>query len=89
MIPPMMVPQFREVFAAFGADLPSFTQFFVHHSYALWLLPLLVLAAWFYWPKPARRALVACSIGVVSLLVIVPALTVAMYLPIFMLAPVS
>lgn len=86
IIPPLLIPQFREVFMSFGAELPPLTALFVHYSYALWLLPILVVAGWLYWPEAPRRSLVACLIGAASLVLVVPVLVVALYLPVFQLS---
>jgi type II secretory pathway component PulF len=88
-IPPFVAPKFREVFESFGAELPLITTLFVQYDFILWLLPVLVLAAWFYWPKKQRRALVSCVIGAISFTVIISAFVVAMYLPIFQLGTTS
>ena len=85
-IPPLLVLQFREVFVSFGADLPPLTELFIHYNLALWLLPVLVVATWLYWPKATSRSLVACLMGVASLVLVVPVLVVALYLPIFQLS---
>lgn len=85
-VPALVVPRFREVFESFGAELPFLTRLFMDHHYVLWLLPVLVIATWFFWPKVPHRSLAACLLGIGSLVLIVPVLVVAMYLPIFQLS---
>jgi type II secretory pathway component PulF len=85
LIPLRVVPEFSEVFRAFGADLPLITRVFVHHAWVFWLIPAAVLLAWFAWPNPRHRALAAALIGTVGLLLMVPTTVLAMYLPIFRL----
>lgn len=80
-----VVPGFRETFASFGAELPLLTRFFVNHTVTLWMLPVLVLAAWLFWPRRERRGLAALLVGAGSLLVF-PVMVFAMYLPIFSLS---
>jgi hypothetical protein len=82
VLPLIVVPQYRAFFDLTGIHLPLLTTFFVNYGAALWLLPLSVLWAWFYWPRSTRRGLAACVIGVVSLLLVVPLLWLGMYLPI-------
>lgn len=82
-LPALIVPYFRTTFASLGMALPFITRLFVHYNAVFWLLPALSLAAWLYWPTPHRRALVSCLIGSVSLVVMMPLLIAAMYLPIF------
>ncbi len=82
-MPMLYTPQFRLVFESFGAELPMVTNLFVHYNQVFWLLPALVIAAWFFWPTAQRRALAACLIGVASMVLVVPATVAAMYLPVF------
>ena len=60
----LIVPRFEEAFQNFGAELPLLTRLFVETRYALFGLPLIVLAAWAWTPRrtppgvyPARPGL--------------------------------
>ena len=85
LIPSLVVPQFREALASYGAKLPTLTAmvFALHHG--LWLLPVLVFVAWRVLPGTlGLRA--ARAIGIGGLLVLLPLVIIGMYLPIFRLA---
>lgn len=82
-MPMFYTPQFRQVFESFGAELPALTKLFVHYNQVFWLLPVLVIAAWFFWPMSHRRATAACLIGIISMVLVIPATVAAMYLPVF------
>jgi type II secretory pathway component PulF len=78
-----VVPQFRSVFEGFQAELPTLTMLAVYYYHALWLLPLLVLGIWYRWPRPGHRALFSCLTGVAGIVIVIPVLVYAMYLPVF------
>src|SRR5471030_681183 len=60
----LIVPRFAEVFRSFGGNLPYPTWLFVHYYPAAFvLLPSLVLAIWFLWPRRDQRAYAACVAG--------------------------
>ena len=86
LIPTLVVPQFRQMLEAFGADLPLISYLTLYYYPALWALPLLVLAARSFWPQPRQRGIAACLIGLIPLVMMIPFLLVALYLPIFKLA---
>ncbi|MDH4481485.1 MAG: hypothetical protein QE279_02120 [Rhodoferax sp.] len=79
------IPEFAEVFKSFGGNLPAATQLTMQWYPVALLLPALVIAAWFLYPKIHRRGTaalitaIAASAG--SLLFIV----FIMYLPIIAL----
>jgi type II secretory pathway component PulF len=81
----LVVPQFRNLFQGFGGDLPLATRLAVDYYLALWLLPIVVIAVRLAWPDSSSRSTVACIVGVGSLIVTIPTLTVVLYLPIFKL----
>lgn len=93
-----LVPQFSDLYTAFGADLPSLTSFFVEHRHGLLLLPALVPVSWivlarFSVATPGQRAVnnpafaaLVFAIGIAVLLV--PLTIFAMYLPIFRMAAI-
>lgn len=85
LVPTLVVPQFQQVFASFGAELPLLTRLALEQHLWLWLLPVLVIAAWLFWPRPRQRSLAACLVGAGGLAIIVPLLILAMYLPILQL----
>lgn len=81
----LVFPQFSEVFAGFGADLPLLTRLASRGYAAIWLAPLLVTLVHPFWPWHAHRALAAGLTGLLSLTGI-PLVFIAIYLPIFNLA---
>ncbi len=81
-----VVPQFLPLFSSFGAELPWLSRVVVEGMLFVWLLPVCVVLAWFRWPRIRQRAFVAMSIGLLSLIVVLPLVIYAMYLPIFRLA---
>lgn len=85
LTPTMVIPQFQQVFSSFGAQLPLLTRIAIDQHLGLWLLPLLVIAVWLFWPRPKQRPLAACLVGAGGLVIIIPLLILAMYLPIFQL----
>ena len=85
IIPMLVIPKFRELFLSFGADLPPVTSIVVNYYLALWVLPILVITTKILLPTAKGRALLPCLIGVLGLVLIVPLVFFALYLPIFML----
>jgi hypothetical protein len=89
IIPMLVIPKFRDLFASFGAELPAFTSAVVNYYLALWVLPILVITTKILLPTAKGRALMPCLIGVLSLVLIVPLVIFSLYLPIFMMGGVS
>lgn len=85
LIASLVVPPFRDALASYGAKLPLLTAmvFALHHG--LWLLPVLVLAAWRLLPGSVGTR-VARLIGFGGLLLLLPLVIIGMYLPLFTLA---
>ncbi len=81
----LVFPQFSEVFAGFGADLPLLTRLASRYYATIWLTPLLVTLVHLFWPWRAHHALAAGLTGLLSLTGI-PLVFIAIYLPIFNLA---
>jgi type II secretory pathway component PulF len=88
----LVIPQFDQVFRNFGAELPLLTRLFVAGRYALFGLPVLVLAAWALTPRRTppgnERGIVALVVGIGLGVILLPLCVIAMYLPIFQLAAV-
>ncbi|QDH71472.1 hypothetical protein [Marilutibacter alkalisoli] len=82
----VVVPNFRDVLASFGAELPWLSRAVMDGYLVAWLLPACVAVAWFRWPNPRQRRIAALVIGLISLLVVLPMCLLALYLPIFSLA---
>nr|WP_298174089.1 hypothetical protein [uncultured Pseudomonas sp.] len=85
IIPMLVTPKFRDLFISFGAELPAFTSIAINYYLALWVLPFLVITTKILLPTAKGRALMPCLIGVLGLVLIVPLVIFALYLPIFML----
>lgn len=88
LVPTLVIPQFEEVFASFGATLPLPTRLMIELHPWLWLLPLPVVAVRLFWPRPRQRPLAACLLGACALGLIIPLLILAMYLPILQLGQI-
>jgi type II secretory pathway component PulF len=86
LMPFIVVPLFNEMFVEFGTALPLPTDLVVNYYQAACVLPLLVLAAWFFWPWRDMRSVAACTIGLSSLVLATLLLVLAMYLPFYKLA---
>ncbi len=84
----LVFPQFSEVFAGFGADLPLLTRLASRYYAAIWLAPPLVTLIYLFCPWRTHRALAAGVAGLLSLAGI-PLVFVAIYLPIFNLSSVN
>jgi len=63
-VPTLVLPQFRQAFESFGAELPLVTRLLLKYHFVMWAAPVAVMAAWRYWPNcktpplgrlPARR----------------------------------
>lgn len=89
----LAVPQFKELLAGFGADVPTLTKFVINHRVSIWVLLfiasvvqltfcVLLVAAKTMFARRAAFISLACNIAVQLILV------VAMYLPIFKLGEV-
>lgn len=84
-IPVAATPGFLSVAQSFGIELPVIARLFVDHGAVFWVLPVLVLLAWFKWPNPKRRGLIAMLIGMLALAVIAPIAFFVLYLPVLQL----
>ena len=84
-LPMLVIPSFQQVFDSFGAQLPLMTQLALSYHLWLWVLPILVIAAFMFWPKAERRPLAACLTGVIGLTLTSVVMILAMYLPVFAL----
>jgi hypothetical protein len=86
----LVLPQFQEMFAAFGAELPTVTHLFIDHRMFLWILPLAVpLVSWLL---PARETsdrwpgIVGPLVGIAIAIGLPLFCGLAMYLPIIRLS---
>ncbi|QDH71485.1 hypothetical protein [Marilutibacter alkalisoli] len=80
-----VVPNFRDVLASFGAELPWLSRAVMDGYLVAWLLPACVAVVWFLWPKPRQRRIAVLAVGLISLLVVLPMCLLVLYLPIFRL----
>jgi len=83
-----VVPQFASVYASFGAELPTATRWLLASYPYGFVLPVLVVAVWAGWPKPASRGIAALVTGATSVALLVISALIALYLPIFRLGAV-
>ena len=89
LTPTLIIPQFQQVFDGFGTEMPLITHIALSYHLWLWTLPVLVVAARIFWPKAQWRPLASCLVGVISLIVVIPAIILAMYMPIFQLGQIT
>ncbi|KRG87968.1 hypothetical protein ABB34_02365 [Stenotrophomonas daejeonensis] len=82
----LIFPQFAEVFAGFGIDLPLFTRLVTRYYPAIWLAPLLVMLLYLFWPQRRHRARAAGIVGLLAFVAGIPLAFLSVYLPIFNLA---
>ena len=80
------LPEFTAAYASSGTKLPFVTRLFVRGYRYMWLVPLIVLCAWRFWPDAGRRHKIAGTIGLGALLIFMPFMIFALYLAIFGLA---
>jgi hypothetical protein len=78
-----VLPQFSDVFAHFGADVPLVTRLIIHDYLFIWVLPLAIFLARRFWPNSRRRNFVLGMIGIGSSVAAIPIMVIAMYLPVF------
>lgn len=81
-----VVPQFSEVYQAFGTGLPLATKLFVRCYWLVWVAPIAVIVAWCFWPSVRRRHMMGGLLGIGILLTAVPLAILALYLPLFSLS---
>ena len=81
----MLASATPEAFVHFGMEMPAMVQAALSLRHGFWLLPLLVLLAWWFWPQPPRRAQVACLVGVVGAVIGLTLAFAAWWWPMFKL----
>ena len=82
----VVMPQFRQTFQSFGADLPWLTRVLSDYPACLLLFPALVLLVAFAWPKEKQRGLFSLLLGVLFGLLGPVVVVVGAYLPIWKLS---
>ncbi|MCF7221868.1 hypothetical protein [Marilutibacter chinensis] len=85
-VPTAATPYFVGVYDSFGASLPVLTRLLVDHGAVVWLLPVLVMLAWFARPGSDHRGKAPLLVGMVGLFAVVPVTVYALYVPILALA---
>ena len=88
-VPPVMaalvMPQFRQTFESFGADLPWLTRVLSDYPASLLLLPALVLVVALAWPNRVQRGLFSLLLGSLFAVLGPIIIVVGAYLPIWKL----
>ena len=88
-VPPVMaalvMPQFRQTFESFGADLPWLTRMLSDYPASLLLLPALVLVVALAWPNRVQRGLFSLLLGSLFAVLGPIIIVVGAYLPIWKL----
>jgi nitrate/nitrite transporter NarK len=79
------VPQYRLFTQHFGGEMAFVTRAALACYPYVWLLPVVVLVAYGFWPQRHRRALAACLIGVVGAAFTISLALAAWFWPIFRL----
>jgi type II secretory pathway component PulF len=89
LLPPVMaalvMPQFRETFQSFGADLPLFTRVLADYPASLLLFAAIVLAVAFLWPKREQRGVLSIVLGSLFAILGPVMIVIGAYLPIWKL----
>lgn len=83
LAPTLVVPAFHQIFDSIGASTPPLTSFILNYHLWLWVLPVLVIAVRLFWPNQQKRLLASCLVGAIGLILVIPILILALYLPIF------
>jgi LPXTG-motif cell wall-anchored protein len=86
LVPTLLVPAYKELYAGFGSDLPLATSILVRFYPALWLFPVLLFIARVSWPKTGNKSNVLAIAGLAFLVIVVPLMFFLLYLPIFQMA---
>ena len=82
----VVMPQFRQTFQSFGADLPWLTKMLSDYPASLLLFPALVLLVAFAWPNEKQRGLFSLLLGVLFGLLGPVVVIVGAYLPVWKLS---
>ena len=82
----LVIPKFEYVFQSLDSELPLLTRLFLEGRYALFGLPLIVLAAWTLTPRQTppgnERGIVALVVGIGISAILLPLCLMAMYWPV-------
>jgi hypothetical protein len=81
----IVMPSFRTVFEAFGAELRFPTDIVVKYYWLSWMLPAAAFLVWASVRNGSRRARLAAGFGIWGLALIGLAMMLSMYLPIYAL----
>ncbi|MCZ8159015.1 MAG: hypothetical protein O9256_03910 [Rhizobiaceae bacterium] len=81
----VVMPQFRDTFQSFGADLPWLTQMLSDYPASLLLLPAFVLLVALAWPNERQRGLFSLLFGAFFALLGPVIIVVGAYLPVWKL----
>ena len=84
----LLIPNFATLLVSFGTELPWATRFILHYYDFAFLLALLVVVAWWIWPREESRGLAALVFGVVLAAVLWCAGIYSLYMPIFQLGAI-
>jgi hypothetical protein len=82
----LAIPQFREVFEGFGAELPILTKLAVQYPWLAFAWPLAVFALGLHWRRRGDRGIPLLAISLVGSFVVLGLGVVVVYLPVFKLA---
>lgn len=88
LIPALVLPSFSHVYTSFGADLPWLTRLVLQLYPFLWLCPVVVAVLGVATRNRPRGAVLACAMGVGTLLLVMPVTMLAAYWPIMQLGAV-
>ncbi len=78
----LVAPSFSAIYSSFSEELPFVTALALHFYWLLLALPMLVIAAWFFWPSRQRRSAAALGIGIGIMFFVTPLYVAAIYVPI-------
>jgi hypothetical protein len=89
MVALYVVPQFTELFSAFGGELPNITHLVVDTHRWWGLLAFAVPAVWASWPNPRTRGVTSLVVGTVIALLLLALCLWGCYAPVLALAAVA
>ena len=82
MLAAVVMPQFRQTFQAFGAELPWLTKVLLDHPASLLVFPAVILLVAFLWPNKTQRGLYSLLLGLLIGIAAPVLVVIGGYLPI-------
>lgn len=83
LIPTFMVRHFAEMYRAFGTEPSWLTRWVVDYTALFRAIPMIGIVIAWRWPDRTRVTIIALAFSAAALLMVIPLLIFALYLPIF------